>query len=40
MQNVFFEKCARRTRERAVCYWELKGGNENQLIDPNIVRYV
>ena len=40
VQTPLPEKCARHTREGDACCRELKGGDERQLINPDIVRDV
>ncbi len=40
VQTPLPAKCARHTREGEVCCQELKGEDERQLIDPDIVRDV
>ena len=40
VQTPLLAKCSRHTREGEVCCQELKGEDERQLIDPDIVRDV
>lgn len=40
VQTPLLTKCARHTREGDVCCQELKGEDERQLIDPDVVRDV
>jgi hypothetical protein len=40
VQTPLPAKCARHTREGEVCCQELKGEDERQLIDPDVVRDV
>ena len=40
VQTSLSEKCSRHTREGGICCRELKGGDERQLIHPDIVRDV
>ncbi len=40
VQTPLPAKCARHTREGEVCCQELKGDDERQLIDPDVLRDV
>jgi len=40
VQTPLLAKCARHNREGEICCQELKGDDERQLIDPDVIRDV